>query len=126
MRIFRRVLPLLIAIAGCTQTPELPTDLRYDSGEARAALVTALEAWKKGEARALARRSPPIRLDDDDWKAGLKLADYEIEEPDREIELHQDVEVILSLRDARGNVIRREARYQVATKPGLAVLRSDH
>jgi hypothetical protein len=53
------------------------------------------------------------------------ISDYEIEEPDREIELHKDVEVILSLRDARGNVVRREARYQIATKPGLAVLRSD-
>ena len=58
------------------------------------------------------------------WPA-CDLSDYEIEEPDREIELHKDVEVILSLRDARGKVIRREARYQVATRPGLAVLRSD-
>jgi len=119
-------MPLLLTVAGCAGAPELPAELRYDSGEARNALATALDAWKKGEARALARRNPPIRFLDDDFAAGLRLSDYEIEEPDREIELHKDVEVILSLRDARGNVVRREARYQVATKPGLAVLRSDH
>jgi hypothetical protein len=126
MRQYRSVLPLLTVIAGCTTALELPVELRYDSDQARTALVTALDAWKKGEARALARRNPPIRFQDDDLVSGLKLAEYEIEQPDREIELHQDVEVILSLRDARGKVIRREARYQVATKPGLAVLRSDH
>ena len=87
--------------------------------------MTALDAWKKGEARALGKRNPPIRFNDDDFLAGLRLSDYEIEEPDREIQSHKDVEVILSLRDARGMVIRREARYQVATRPGLAVLRSD-
>jgi len=126
MRMHRPVVPLLIVIVGCTNAPELPVELRYDSDQARTTLVTALDAWKKGEARALARRNPPIRFRDDDLVAGLRLSDYEIEEPDREIELHKDVEVILSLRDARGNVVRREARYQVATKPGLAVLRSDH
>jgi hypothetical protein len=126
MRIYRSVLPLLIVIAGCARAPELPVELRYDSDQARTALVTALDAWKKGEARALARRNPPIRFDDDDLVAGLRLSDYEIEEPDRDLKMHKDVEVILSLRDAHGKVIRREARYQVATKPGLAVLRSDH
>jgi hypothetical protein len=34
--------------------------------------------------------------------------------------------VILSLRDARGKAIQREAHYQIATEPALAVLRSDH
>jgi len=126
MRIHRIVLPVLIVTTGCAKSPELPVELRYDSEQARTALVMALDAWKKGEARALARRDPPIRFVDDDLMAGLKLADYEIEEPDREIDLHKDVEVILSLRDAKGKVLRREAKYQVATKPGLAVLRSDH
>jgi hypothetical protein len=126
MRASRYSLPIVVVILGCTKSPELPVELRYDSDQARTALVTALDAWKKGEARALARLNPPIRFVDDDLLAGLKLADYEIEEPDREIELHMDVEVILSLRDPKGKVVRREAKYQVATKPGLAVLRSDH
>ena len=115
----------MILVAGCARAPESPVDLPFDSQKAQATLVTVLEAWKKGEARSLAQRNPPIRFYDDDLVAGLSLSDYEIEEPDREIEIHKDVEVILSLRDARGTVIRREARYQVATKPGLAVLRSE-
>jgi hypothetical protein len=61
----------------------------------------------------------------DDFVAGMRLTDYEIEEPDLPVALHKDGEVILSLRDPRGNRVRREARYQVATEPGLAVLRSD-
>jgi hypothetical protein len=125
MRICRSVWPLVFVIAGCARAPELPVERRYDPVQAEAALVTALDAWKKGEAHSLAQRNPPIRFYDDDLVAGLSLSDYEIEEPDREIEMHKDVEVILSLRDARGTVIRREARYQVATRPSLAVLRSD-
>lgn len=125
MRIHRSVLPLLTLIAGCARAPESAAKLRYNPDQAQAALVTAFDAWKKGEARSLAQRNPPIRFNDDDFLAGLRLSDYEIEEPDREIEMHKDVEVILSLRDARGMVIRREAHYQVATRPGLAVLRSD-
>ncbi len=126
MRVNRYALPLVLVVAGCAKQTASAPQLGYDSDQARTALVTALDAWKKGEARTLPRRDPPIRFVDDDFVAGFKLADYEIEEPDREIELHKDVEVILSLRDAKGKAVRREAKYQVATKPRLAVLRSDH
>jgi hypothetical protein len=123
----RRWLPLLLLAAfACAHDAAPPASQpAYDSEQARAALVAALDAWKKGEARALARRQPPIRFVDDDFATGLKLSDYEIDEPDRPIALHENVAVILSLRDARGRTIHREAQYQVATSPGLAVLRSD-
>jgi hypothetical protein len=125
MRMRRILLPLLVVTAGCSTGAE-PADLpRYDPSQARAALVAALDAWKKGEAKALPRRNPPIRFVDDDFATGLRLSDYGIEEPDAPSGLHKDVEVILSLRDPRGKVIHRVARYQVATEPGLAVLRSD-
>jgi hypothetical protein len=126
MRVRRMLLPALIVAAGCSAGVEPADHPRYDSVQARAALVAALDAWKKGEARALPRRNPPIRFVDDDFATGLRLSDYEIEQPDAPSGLHKDVEVILSLRDSRGKVIQREARYQVATEPGLAVLRSDH
>ena len=118
-------LALALAAAGCSGRGETPATPAYDSGEARNALIAALDAWKDGEARGLPRRKPPIRFEDDDLAAGLRLAEYELEEPDAPIGLHQDVPVILSMRDARGQVVRREARYQVATTPALAVLRSD-
>ena len=54
----------------------------------------------------MAQRNPPTRFYDDDLVAGLRLPDYEIEGPDREIEMNKDVEVILSLRDPRAPVIR--------------------
>ncbi|MHC5545016.1 hypothetical protein ACYOEI_42815, partial [Singulisphaera rosea] len=88
-------------------------------------LVAALDAWKKGEARSLARRDPPIRFVDDDLAAGLRLVEYELEEPDAPLLPFKDVPVILSMRDARGKTVRRETSYQVATDPKLAVLRSD-
>jgi hypothetical protein len=125
MRAYRRIPALLIVAAGCSGGAGPAVESRYDSEQAKAALVTALDAWKKGEARSLSRRNPPIRFVDDDLAAGLQLSDYEIEEPDAPVSLHKNIPVILSLRDARGRAVRRETQYQVATEPGLAVLRSD-
>jgi hypothetical protein len=116
---------LLVVLTGCSRgTPPAP-EASHDAEAARTALVAVLDAWKKGEAKALAKRNPPIRFFDDDLVAGLRLADYEIEEPDLPIKLHEDVAVILELRDAKGKGVRREARYQVGTDPTLSVLRSD-
>jgi hypothetical protein len=116
----------LIIAAGCSGGAEPAVESRYDSEQARTTLITALDAWKKGEARGLAQRKPPIRFVDDDFVAGMKLSDYEIDEPDAPTGPHQDVHVILALRDARGKAVQREARYQVLIEPALAVLRSDH
>jgi hypothetical protein len=116
---------LLVVFAGC-RAGEVPLAApRYNPEQARAALVAALDAWKKGEAKALATRKPPIRFVDDDLVQGMRLLEYEIEEPEGPTALHQNVNVILSLRDAQGKPVRREARYQVAIEPMLAVLRSD-
>jgi hypothetical protein len=127
MRECRRLLSLLpvLVVVGCSGRDASTDQPPYDSSQARVALIAALDAWKKGEAGALPKRKPPIRFVDDDFATGMKLADYEIEEPDAPPRLHQDIEVILSLRDKGGKVLRREAKYQVATEPGLAVLRSD-
>jgi hypothetical protein len=116
------ILLLLMIAAGCSRAPEAP----YDSARAQSTLAAALDAWKKGEVGSLAKRQPPIRFVDEDLAAGLRLSDYEIEEPDAPIGLHENVAVILSLRDSRGKVVRRETQYQVAIEPGLAVLRSGH
>jgi hypothetical protein len=121
-----RILPVLLAaLAGCSGSSRPQSEVPYDSEKARTALVAALDAWKKGEVKSLTKRTPPIRFVDDDLLAGLRLSDYEIEEPDIPIKRHQDVSVLLSLRDARGKSIHREARYQVGTDPNLSVLRSD-
>lgn len=126
MRAYRMLLVALFVTAGCSGRGEPPAEPRYDPEQARTALIAALDAWKKGEAKSLSKRNPPIRFVDDDLLAGLRLSDYEIEEPDLPLKPHQDVSVILSLRDARGQSVRREARYQVGIEPTLSVLRSDH
>ena len=52
-----------------------------DAGAARAAVVAALDAWKKGEKPgALASAAPPVNVSDFQWQAGLALADYEVAE----------------------------------------------
>jgi hypothetical protein len=125
MRAHMMIATMLAVVAGCSG-PSAPTpEVSHDPEQASAALVAALDAWKKGDVKSLTKRNPPIRFVDDDLLAGMRLSDYEIEEPDSPIRLHQDVEVILSLRDARGKAARREARYQVGTHPSLSVLRSD-
>ncbi|AGA29082.1 hypothetical protein [Singulisphaera acidiphila] len=125
MRKSRSLLPLLIVATGCWEGGEPAAAIRYNPEQARTVLIATLDAWKKGEAKTLPKRNPPIRFVDDDFIDGLLLADYEIDEPDGPIGPHKDVNVILSLRDAYGKTIHREARYQVATEPALAVLRSD-
>ena len=125
LRACRVPIALLLAASGCWRATAPEGASEHDSEKARSALIAALDAWKKGDARSLVKRTPPIRLADDDLNAGLLLSDYELEEPDAPVLLHKDVSVILSLRDSRGRSIRREARYQVATAPSLSVLRSD-
>jgi hypothetical protein len=121
-----RTLPLLLIVAiGCARTAPQGEAAKYDPDRARDALVAAMEAWKKGQAGTLAKRQPPIRFVDDDFVAGMSLVEYEVDEPDAPIALHTDVLVILSLKDRRGKPVRREAHYQIATEPALAVLRSD-
>jgi hypothetical protein len=125
MRVISVPVALLFVFAGCSGTAKQVAEVRHDSEQARVVLVAALDTWKRGEARALARRKPPIRFVDEDFMAGLRLTDFELDEPDTPILPYKDVPVILSMRDKRGRVIRREAHYQVTTDPALAVLRSD-
>jgi hypothetical protein len=115
----------LALIAGCSAPTGQVAGPAYDTERARSTLGAALDAWQKGEARSQARRKPPIRFEDDDLAAGFRLLDYEIDAPDAPRGPHHDVPVMLSLKDPRGKVIQREARYQVAIEPALAVLRSD-
>lgn len=97
----------------------------YDAAEARTTLVSALDAWKKGEAKALAKRTPPIRFIDDDQIAGYRLSGYRIGDGAAPAGPHQRVAVSLDLLDPRGRPAHREVGYQVAVGPAPAVLRDD-
>src|SRR4051812_31909119 len=74
--------PALAWVSGCdgSVTASRPADPE----RARQALHAALDAWKEGRTRDdAARFSPPIRVADEDWLAGLRLVDYRLEPGDR-------------------------------------------
>ena len=113
------------ALGGCGGSnydpPETPT-----SEEARAALVTALDAWKSGEAvDALAKREPAVHVSDHDWSSSTVLKDYQFS---GEPEIHGNkirMEVTLLLQRAGQSARRTPAVYLVSTQPVISVVRSD-
>jgi hypothetical protein len=115
---------IAVAMAGCSK-PSRPPELQYDSGQARQTLLTALDAWKRGQAAQLAGAQPPIRFVDDDLADGCQLVDFQPPSPDARLEPFTDIPVALVLRDRRGNVVNRNATYQIGLMPHLSVLRTD-
>lgn len=125
LRLAAALMVATTALTACNRQPSPPHDPTYDATAARNAMVSALDAWKQGRARALTQAAPPIRFVDDDLAQGWLLVDYRLNEPDAILRPFQDVRVTLLLRDKRGETAERVAAYQVATSPALAVLRSD-
>lgn len=113
---------LSLALCGCSSSLTPSTD--YDGNSARNALVEALDAWKAGQARSLATRTPPIRLVDDDFRAGLALVDYEVLDSSV-FQPAYDVPVRLVLKNRRGESLERNATFQVVVHPNLSVMRTD-
>ncbi len=117
-------LAVLVLAAGCSSSQLPADDLAYDSGRAKELLVTVLDDWK--QRRALdPRRQTPIRFADDDWTAGLHLVDYRINEDGFPLRPFKNVKVALTLRDRQGNVLQKQAAYQIVLEPRPAVLRTD-
>lgn len=111
----------LVLMVGCNRAPQ-PS--RHDVDRAREILVIALDAWKQGQVETLAKREPPIRFVDDDWRAGSQLTNYALEEPHFPSGPIQDVIVVLTLKNQQGET-QKTATYQVKIEPNPAVLRSD-
>lgn len=70
---------LLIVHSGCDKSS--PESFRPDEDVARAALVTALDAWKSGQPKPapIKDRKPPINIVDKVWESKAKLKEYSIE-----------------------------------------------
>ena len=116
------VLLILLAAAGCRSAPPLPP---YDSKQAEETLVLALEAWKQGRVGDLARRKPPVRFVDEDYRNGMKLTDYRLVARESHLRAFEDAEVVLVLRNRQGKTVEETVTYQVTLTPRLAVIRSD-
>jgi hypothetical protein len=88
--------------------------------------VAALDAWKGGESPdALAKRSPPIRVSDGDWMAGLRLQGYRAPDEGKLVGSDVNYSVALELKNAKGKVSKKTAVYAVTTRPQLMVLRQN-
>src|SRR5579872_2186924 len=120
MMIRRFMLFVLFVFAGCWREAEELGD--FDSDDARHVLVDVLDAWKAGQANALASREPPLHFVDDDCVAGWQLTEYTFETPGEPIYPFADVRVNLTLRDGQKTVERKVA-YQVSVSPSVSVLR---
>jgi hypothetical protein len=111
----------LVALAGCGSGAPQPAQ----PDAARAALQSALEAWKRGDPpEALGKAEPPIQVSDWRWRSGAKLVRFEIAERDRAIGADLRCPVQLWIDLGRGKTTREMAEYNVGTQPTLTVARS--
>jgi hypothetical protein len=122
----RLLLLLILALAfapGCGGTPP---SKEANPAVAREALATTLKAWKDGEKPdALAARTPPIRVADEDWLAGLRLEDFQVDPADRMIGTSLNCPVSLTLKNTTGKTLKKKAVYSVSTDPALTVIRQE-
>ncbi|MFO0795954.1 MAG: hypothetical protein U0804_00675 [Gemmataceae bacterium] len=110
-------------LAGCSVGPPVAAPVVPDT--ARAALRTALDAWKAGRPiGSLADASPPIVAQDFDWMAGAKLDDYAVLDDGKAEDANLRVKVQLSLRPAQGSPVKKTVSYVVGTDPKLTVFRA--
>lgn len=120
----RRTAPVALLVAlsavalGCSPGVANPVDPEG----ARAALKTALDAWKEGKTPdSLQSASPAIVAQDMEWAGGAKLLDYSVVS-DKSADANLDARVKLTL-TAKGKKVQREAKYLVTTSPAVTVFR---
>lgn len=117
------VAALLVALAGCSPGPRTAAPVEPD--KARAALRTALDAWKAGRPiESLAGESPPIVAQDFDWMAGATLVEYQLLGDGTPEDANLRVRVQLTVRDRQGRTTTKTVPYVVGTDPKLTVFRA--
>src|SRR5262245_44502976 len=112
-------LPLLAALLGCSGG-SLPD--RADPEQAKQALQTALETWKKGESvETLTQRRPAILFNDPKAASGMRLASFEIEGAHDFFgqSVRFSVKATVELKDARKE---RKFTYLIDTTPVVVIV----
>jgi len=117
-------LALFVALApcllvGCSRS----LDPAADPAEADKALQTALEAWKSGKSpEDLAKARPPIIMNEDDWRMGKRLLDFEMEKGSvsgRQVRCR----VRIKLQNKDDKTVDRDAVYIIDTIPQIVIVR---
>ena len=108
-----------IVLMGCAPAPLPPPD----AAESRSALESALNAWRAGEV-APTWSGKPIRFNDGRFQKGIKLVAYEIG-TEQDYGYDRQIQVMLTLRDARGKSRKEKSVYHVRTRPEIVVTRTE-
>lgn len=118
------LMAVALALAGCGDPK--PMSMAATPESSRAALVTALDAWKAGKTpQDLLAGSPPLLFVDDDINRS-KLADYKIEGDGAPKGTGYSYVVALTLQDKDAGKTRpKKVAYTVVTEPKLAVTKED-
>jgi hypothetical protein len=97
-----------------------------DVEEGRAALQEALDAWQQGKASEdLQQRTPPIYVNDTDWRAGQSLVRYRLKNGNEYHGAQLRCSVLLSLRTKGGEQREKTVTYLIDTHPALVIVRGD-
>jgi hypothetical protein len=112
---------LLAAAPGCGDAGSAsPTD----ASDARGALDRTLAAWQQGKtADSLKGEKPPLEASDHQWKSGLHLVKYEVQNDRPPSATGQSFRVTLWLKDDRSKQTKVITQYDVTTSP-LRVVRA--
>ena len=114
---------LLSVAPGCGgASPASPADI----SEARSVLDRALTAWarrKAGRIPPQERCEPPLEASDHQWKNGLHLVKYEVQNNQPPTGTGQSFRVTLWLKDDRAKQTKVITQYDVTTSP-LRVVRA--
>jgi hypothetical protein len=111
-------------LAGCRGRPA-PAPAA-DPETARAALQSALDAWKQGgPPDHLTEQSPPIYVADEDWINSFKLLHYKIQGAGQMHGSALVCPVQLKLADVKGRALEKNVVYKIGTQPTINIVRDD-
>ena len=111
-------------LVGCSSGETLP--MATTAEKSRPALAAALDGWKAGKtADELKALAPPVYLNDADFRAGTKLANYKIEDDGRPYGTGYRYDVTLTVERGGKPASPKKIAYRVVTEPNIAIARED-
>ncbi|WP_169973077.1 hypothetical protein [Tautonia rosea] len=125
-RVHAAPLAALIAVCALGCTDQRPPNRSLDQSRARETLVAVLDAWKSGRSHTDPLESEPsLRVADDDWLAGRRLAEYRLLSGESVVGEKLCCPVALTLETPEGRRIQSQVVYLISTAPDLSVIRAE-